>query len=126
MSKVAILAALAIAGSSASRVGMAVPNCSSGTESVRFDMSDTARNFRSGWHLTVSIAGGKCRGVQIDTGSIGFVVGRNAIGPRAVGPLAAGQQEYTSNGLILLGHYYRAAVTFESAGSRAVTVPITI
>jgi hypothetical protein len=89
-------------------------------------MPDTVRNFATGWHLAVSIAGGRRRSVQIDTGSIGLVVGRNAIGSSAVGPLASGRQEYTSNGLILLGHYYRVVVTFESTGSRAVTVPITI
>lgn len=126
MNKASLLLTLAIAGCAASHVALASPGCVLGAQSVRFDMPDTVRNFKSGWHLTVSIAGGKRRGVQIDTGSIGFVVGRNAIGPSAVGPLAAGQQEYTSNGLILLGHYYRAVVTFEGVGSRAVTVPITI
>jgi hypothetical protein len=126
MKKASLLLTLAIGGCAAGHVAQASPSCVLGTQSVRFDMLDTAQNFRSGWHLTVSIAGGKRRGVQIDTGSIGFVVGRNAIGPNAVGPLAAGQQEYTSNGLILLGHYYRAVVTFESAGSRAITVPVTM
>jgi hypothetical protein len=105
---------------------MANPSCALGTQSVRFELSDVARNFRSGWHLNVSIAGGKWRGVQIDTGSIGFVVGRNAVGPRAVGPLAAGRQEYTSNGLILLGHYYRAPVTLEAGTASATTVPLTL
>ncbi len=126
MKKASLLLTLALAGCAAGHTALASPTCALGAQSVRFDMPDSARNFRNGWHLTVSIAGGKRRGVQIDTGSIGFVVGRNAIGPNAVGPLAAGQQEYTSNGLILLGHYYRAAVTFEGGGGRAVTVPLTI
>lgn len=93
---------------------------------MRFDLPNIAGNFHSGWHLKISIGGGKQRSVQIDTGSIGFVVGRKAVGPRAIGPLAAGRQEYTSNGLILLGHYYRAPVTFEAGGGRATTVPIRL
>jgi hypothetical protein len=97
-----------------------------GSQSVRFRLPDTAKNFRAGWHLKVAIGGGRERSVQIDTGSIGFVVGHNAIGPDAAGPLSAGRQEYTSNGLILLGHYYRAAVTFSAGGARAATVPITL
>jgi hypothetical protein len=122
----ALLLTLAIAGSATDQIALASPSCVLGAQSVRFGMPNTARNFRSGWYLTVSIAGGRRRSVQIDTGSIGFVVGRNAIGRSASGPLAAGRQEYTSDGLILLGHYYRAAVTFEGAGSRAVTVPIKL
>ena len=104
----------------------ATPGCVPGRQSVQFDLPNTAENFRSGWHVSVTIAGGKKRSVQIDTGSIGFVVGRNAVGPHATGPLSAGRQEYTSNGLILLGHYFRAPVTFESAGARSTTVPIML
>ncbi len=126
MKKASLLLTLAIAGSTTSHIALAAPSCLLGAQSVRFDMPDVVRNFRIGWHLAVSIAGGRRRSVQVDTGSIGFVVGRNAIGPSAVGPLTAGRQEYTSNGLILLGHYYRVTVTFEGTQSRAVTVPITI
>jgi hypothetical protein len=121
----ASLLVVALAGSATQAVA-ANPGCALGTQSVHFALPDTARNFRSGWHLKVSIAGGKQRSVQIDTGSIGFVVGRNAVGPHAIGPLAAGQQEYTSNGLILLGHYYRAPVTFSAGPARATAVPITL
>ncbi len=116
---------LALAGS-ATRAVDANAGCTLGAQSVRFDLPNTSRNFRSGWHLKVAIAGGKQRSVQIDTGSIGFVVGRSAVGPRAIGPLAAGQQEYTSDGLILLGHYYRAAVTFEAGTGRASAVSVRL
>lgn len=102
------------------------PACVLGHESVRFAAPDTAKNFRSGWHLKVSIGGGQARFVQVDTGSIGFVVGRSAVGPHAAGPLAPGRQEYTSNGLILLGHYYRAPVTFEAGSGSATTVPVAL
>jgi hypothetical protein len=117
---------LALAGSATQAAVAANPGCALGTQAVHFALPDTAKNFRTGWHLKVSIAGGKERSVQIDTGSIGFVVGRNAVGPHAVGPLGAGRQEYTSNGLILLGHYYRAPVTFEAGTARATTAPVTL
>ena len=116
---------LALAGSATNTLA-ASSGCVLGSQSVRFDLPNIAGNFHSGWHLKVSIGGGKQRSVQIDTGSIGFVVGRKAVGPSAIGPLAAGQQEYTSNGLILRGHYYRAPVTFEAENGRATTVPIRL
>ncbi len=100
--------------------------CALGTEGVRLGAPDVARNFSSGWHVTVSIAGGRRRSVQIDTGSIGFVVGRSAIGKHAIGPLAPGRQEYTSDGLILLGHFFRASVVLEGTSGRAVTAPVKI
>jgi len=122
----ALLSFVALAGSTAQHTALASSACALGTQAARFAMPDVTRNFRSGWNVKVSIAGGKRRGVQIDTGSIGLVVGRKAIGAGATGPLNAGQQEYTSNGLILLGHYYRARVKFEGPNSTAVTRPIMI
>jgi len=121
-----LLLLVALAGCAAQHTALASSACTLGSTSAVFAMPDVARNFRSGWNVKVSIAGGKRRGVQIDTGSIGFVVGRNAIGASATGPLEAGQQEYTSNGLILRGHYYRARVKFEGPNSAAVTTPIKL
>jgi hypothetical protein len=124
--KAPLLLLVAVAGCAAQHTALASSACALGVQSARFAMPDVARNFRSGWNVKVSIAGGKQRGVQIDTGSTGFVVGRKAIGAGATGPLAAGQQEYTSNGLILLGHYYRVRVKFEGPNSTAATAPMMI
>jgi len=88
--------------------------------------SDAATSLADGLKLAVSIGGGADRDMEVDTGSRGIVVARSAIGSGATDTGQAGSVEYTSDGLILSGEYFMAAVTFHTASSTVATIPIRV
>ncbi len=89
-------------------------------------VSDAAKSLASGLHLSVSIAGGSDKIVEVDTGSRGVVVARSAIGSQAVDTGQQGWLEYTSDGLILSGEYFLAPITFHTAQSTVETIPVRV
>jgi hypothetical protein len=76
--------------------------------------------------LTVSIAGGADKIVKVDTGSRGLVVARTAIGSQASDTGQKGWVEYTSDGLILSGEYFLAAIRFHTTASTVDTIPVRV
>jgi hypothetical protein len=97
--------------------------------STTFDLplaSDAVGSLASGLGLSVSIADGVDRVVEVDTGSRGFVVARAAIGPRAADTGRKGFVEYTSDGLILSGEYFLAPITFHTAHSTVSTIAVRV
>jgi hypothetical protein len=97
-----------------------------GTGSVTFPISSPARNIANGWGFMASVGGGRAHYVQMDTGSRGVIVPTSVLGKSAVGPGAAGQITYTSDGKEFLGHYYLAALTLSAGGKSVTTVPIQV
>jgi hypothetical protein len=87
---------------------------------------DAARTLSNGLQLTVSIAGGADKTVEVDTGSRGLVVARTAIGSQASDTGQQGWVEYTSNGLILSGEYFLAPIRFHTTGSTVDTIPVRV
>lgn len=83
-------------------------------------------NLANGLDLAVNIGGGPNKNVEIDTGSLGLVVPRSAIGPKAADTGKKGYIEYTSSGKILSGEYFIASVSFQRPQGAVTTVPIRI
>ncbi len=81
----------------------------------------------NGYRLKLSVGGGPLHAVQVDTGSIGVVVPRSALGPGAHDTGISGRMEYTSSGRIFTGRYVVAPlVLVDAAGRRVTTTPIRI
>ncbi|MBS2535872.1 hypothetical protein KGQ20_24215 [Catenulispora sp. NF23] len=89
-------------------------------------VSTAATNLADGLSLAVNVGGGPTRDVEVDTGSLGFVIARGALGPGAVDTGKAGFIEYTSSGKILSGEYFLAAVSFQRPQGAVATVPIRV
>lgn len=75
-----------------------------------------------GYFLKLSVGGGPLHVVQVDTGSVGIVVPRTALGPSARDTGIPGRIEYTSSGRIFTGRYVVAPLTLVDAGGRRVTI----
>jgi hypothetical protein len=98
-----------------------------GTSSATFPMPNTNdRNIKSGWRFTVSVGGGRQRGMEMDTGSRGVVVPAAALGRQAVGPGPRGKLEYSSDGKIFSGHFYLTPLKLILPGGSVTTVPIEV
>lgn len=89
-------------------------------------VSDAATSLASGLRLTVSIAGGSDKVVEVDTGSRGVVVSRASIGSGATDTGQKGWIEYTSDGRILSGEYFLAPITFHTDRSTVDTIPVRV
>ncbi|MCQ4083531.1 hypothetical protein NGB36_23770 [Streptomyces sp. RB6PN25] len=89
-------------------------------------LAGAANNLADGLDLAVNIGAGPNKSVEIDTGSLGLVVARSAIGPKAVDTGKKGYIEYTSSGKILSGEYFIASVTFQRPQAAVTTIPIRI
>lgn len=68
----------------------------------------------AGLSVTVSVGNGAQRLVQVDTGSVGLIVWRGAIGAAAV-PQGTGEREYNSSGRIFRGTYFLTRIAFRTA-----------
>lgn len=82
---------------------------------------DSASSVAHGYDLRISVGGGKLHAVEIDTGSIGIVVPRSAVGKKAHDTGTPGHMEYTSSGLIFTGEYYTAPVRIVDGSGHSVT-----
>ena len=87
---------------------------------------DAAKTLSNGLQLTVSIAGGADKTVEVDTGSRGLLVARKEIGSQATDTGQKGWVEYTSDGLILSGEYFLAPIRFRTTGSTVDTIPVRV
>lgn len=84
-------------------------------------------NLKSGWMMNIKVGKeGVAKAVEVDTGSRGLVFPRSKIGADAIGPGAAGQMEYTSDGKIFHGHYFLAPITLDAGGKNVETVPVEV
>lgn len=81
----------------------------------------------NGYRLKLSVGGGPLHVVQVDTGSIGVVIPRSALGPGAHDTGVSGRMEYTSSGRIFTGRYVVAPLVLVDAdGRRVTTTPIRV
>ena len=124
-------ASVAVAGVVLATVAGAAPHHTA-SEAVSLSytiptVSPASSNLADGLSLGVSIGGGPSTDMEVDTGSLGVVVARSALGPDAVDTGKTGFIEYTSSGKILSGEYFTAPVSFQRAQrSAVVTVPIRV
>jgi hypothetical protein len=86
-----------------------------------------------GFHLRMSVAGGEVRGVQLDTGSTGFLIAASALAKsnkqEMVGPGQIGFETLEPSGITLVGHYWLAPVTLIDPGQDKTidqTIPMEI
>jgi hypothetical protein len=86
-----------------------------------------------GFRLRMSIAGGDVRGVQLDTGSTGFLISASALKKsnpqQIVGPGQIGFETLEPSGLMFVGHYYLAPVTLMDPNKSQViaqTIPMEV
>ncbi len=79
----------------------------------------------AGLSVSVSIGGGPERLAQVDTGSVGLVVWRGAIGADAVaaGP---GVREYNSSGRIFRGTYFLTRIAFRTSDGTVGTARLRV
>jgi hypothetical protein len=113
----------------ASGCGGGAPTQTAGQTDETFTLPlnfDAAKSLANALQLTVSIAGGADKTVEVDTGSRGLVVARTAIGSQASGTGQKGWVEYTSDGLILSGEYFLAPIRFHTTGSTVDTIPVRV
>ena len=79
----------------------------------------------AGLSVTVSVGNGPQRLVQVDTGSVGLIVWRGAIGPAAV-PQGPGEREYNSSGRIFRGRYFLTRIAFQTPEGTVQTVRLRV
>jgi hypothetical protein len=81
-----------------------------------------------GFHLNVSV-GDTVSGVQLDTGSTGFLINDAAFAGsnvNAIGPGQLGFETLEPSDLTLIGHYWLAPVTLMTTGSSSTTIDTTV
>ncbi len=74
----------------------------------------------------LSVGGGPFRDAQVDTGSVGILVSRDILGPRAVGLGESGAREFDSSGRVFEGQYFRASIELRGDGGTVTTVPLRV
>lgn len=86
-----------------------------------------------GYRIRMSIAGGETEGLQLDTGSTGFLISASALKKsnpqQIVGPGQIGFETLEPSGLMYVGHYYLAPVTLiDPAKSQVIaqTIPMEV
>ncbi len=83
-----------------------------------------------GFHIDMSVAGGETQGVQLDTGSTGFLIAASALKQsdrkQMIGPGQIGFETLEPSGITLIGHYYLAPVTLYPPGGSGSAIDTTI
>jgi len=79
----------------------------------------------AGLSVTVSVGNGPQRLAQVDTGSVGLIVWRGAIGPAAV-PQGPGEREYNSSGRIFRGTYFLTRIAFQTFQGTVQSVRLSV
>jgi hypothetical protein len=119
------------------RLGMAVAVCllslTAGSEPLdlsfvisnhhlQVDPSDPNVDISAG----LSVGGGPFGFAQVDTGSVGILVSRDMLGPRAVSLGESGAREFDSSGRVFEGQYFRASIELRGDGGDVTTVPLRV
>jgi len=99
--------------------------------SVTLSLPDVRQNLERGFEFYASLGGGPPHRMLVDTGSVGVLVPRTVLGPDAVNLVRRGQIEYTSDGKIFQGTYFRTPLVLNTgpagtAHPQVQTVPIEV
>ena len=89
---------------------------------LQTDAADPNVNITAG----LSVGGGPLRYAQVDTGSVGVLVSRDMLGPKAMALGENGAREFDSSGRVYQGQYYRAPIELRGRNGDAVTIPVRV